>query len=260
MSKRNNDDAIPNPKPKIGRKDREYKFSKKFEKQYGKKRRERQEEIKQKERLTPSKKFQEAAELGLIGSAVKSVQQYVPIIDKVAILANQYGIDGAADILNIDAEYLQGVIERGGDLDRRSQAILERGYADAVINYDDIDFNLLDEYATRLKWTLDFIGTEYIGNEYQDNFRLAVAETRVDADTAFSPTNQFAGYTLFAQGLDAGHRAKINDFIAEGNDLSEMFEAYQTEMENNGMIFFPVGDERYDASLWWAWFRETFYP
>lgn len=272
--------GVDNPKPRIGRKDKTYEFSKEFQKRYGDKVRRKTDKRKDRQSLKKTQPPQEEAKpkfkerkvwtieevlaSGIMGKNVPKQRVFTSALDKVAILANQYGVDGAGEILSLEPEFIQAAIDRGSALQgTREEAILERGYADAKIDYDDIDFDEIERYAENLQQATQFIGSwSWVGTSWQDGFRAAVADGQVDIDTYFNddPRARLEGYSLFAQGLDSGHRAKIHDYIAKGGDTSEMFDAYLEDIATYGSIFFPTGDERYDQSYFWAWFRETFYP
>lgn len=222
--------------------------------------------------------IQKSFDLGLVGSNLRKSVDDVSLRERLAILCNVLDIENTADILGIDNESLEAVLQNV-ILTPRQQRLLNQAYYNIWddednFNYEStyidevtgeevtesqvIAFSDVEELAVSLSQALDWINeVQQVGTVYQDNFIQAVAENRISLDNLDSTED--AGYLLFGEGLDSGHRSKINEFIASGNDTNEMFEAYRLDKENYGTIWFPRGDDNFDASEWWKWFRETFY-
>ena len=258
-----------NPRPRIGRKDKELKFSKAFQKKNSKRKKKKDEIIKEEPRKgfpsdypfsLPEGYIEGLIASGTLGSKFKGRKpELTDVIDRATILANEYGIDGAAELLQVDIDFLDYAL-RGNRLTSKQDALLEKGYVNLRLERDDIDLDELEAYARNLKQAIIWVNEEqYVGNEFKNTFRYGVANDQIPLKE-LSGEEKIEGYTLFAQGLDGNHRSKINDFIAGGGDTREMFEAYRKDIEEKGTIFFAFGDEEFNESYFWEWFRETFYP
>jgi hypothetical protein len=180
------------------------------------------------------------------------------LINRIAILANQYSVEGLAEMLGLDTDFVNYVLE-GYGLTRQQGARLQRAYSTLETEADDglqdIDFDEVNMYASNLENALYFVNEgDLVGDEFQNVFRQVVADGRIDIEKDLA----FDTYGMFAN-LGFNHKYKVFNWLAEGNDPAEMFEAYLTDMREKGTIWFEKGNPLFDESYWWAWFRETFY-
>lgn len=258
-SDKNNE--VENPKPIIGRGEYErgervFRPSKKLQRKYKKVRETYQRHKREQAERPPPKplSIEDAFRLGIVGSKVKKREVFTSIVDKLAILSNEYGIPEAAEMLGISTDDLEHALQ-GNKLNQRQTAILEHAYSGLKITHEnEIDFNALERYAQTLQEAIIFINEErYHGDELKDNYRYAVATGRVNVD------EDLPKYLLFGD-LTASHKKRITEWLldenenGEPNEASEFFEAYSADMDSGGGIWENVTD-----SIFWAWFRETFY-
>lgn len=281
--KRRFDDEIENPRPRIGRKDKIFIPSKRLQKKYKKVRDtyKRQQEIQQHREEQRQRHYEdtyyepqplsieEAFERGIVGSKVRQEPIYTSIIDKAAIIANVYGIDGAANVLNVNEDLLNYALE-GNRLDRRDTAIIQRGYDDAIINDADIDFDKVEHYAERLKTAIEAVNEErYEGDRLKNQFRYIVAEGKFDIEKGLTIAGDaFAWEALMDTGRsltgdERGMTPRVKHMLLEwmsqddttAEQINNMLDIWRLDLEFN-----PEIDEGINQSLWWAWFREIFYP
>lgn len=294
--KRRDDNEVENPKPRIGRRipKTERQFSKRFQKKQAKVRK-RREGLSERERAkekayrqslgTPLSEsaieeakrrtgqdiytIEEAIESGYAGSDVYKEPNLTTIIDKAAIIANVYGIDGAADLLGVDEDLLDYGL-RGNRLDRRQIALIQRGYDDAIINELDIDFDKVEAFAEKLKSAIEAVNEErYEGDRLKNLFRYVVAEGKFDIEKGFESINN---HPVWESLMDTGKSHKgggggttpaVKRMLLEwmvDEDTSK--EAVDTMLEwwRLDLEYLPSADEEnIEDSLFWAWFRELFY-
>jgi len=164
-------------------------------------------------------------------------------LQKLAVLINDLGgYDVASDALGIDENILHYAVE-GNALDRIQDAQLTSAYANLELDNEiqneyGIDFDNIDTVADDLQ-TLEFFTGDI---ERANDIRELVADGKIDLDDVQS------NYGLFAD-LNERHQDKLIEFIKDGGDAREFFEAY----ENDGDIW-DIED-----SDFWEWYRDTFY-
>jgi hypothetical protein len=269
MARKKRGDEVENPKPRIGRGEyargeRIFKPSKKLQRKYKTVRETykthekgelTKQEQKRKEKQQPKPlSIEDAFRLGIVGSKVKRQPVFTSIVDKIAILSNEYTIPETAEMLGVDNDFLEFALQ-GNLLNTKQTAILEHAYSGLKISHDDeIDFAELERLAEILQQAIIFVNEErYHGNELKDNFRYAVATGRVNVDEDLDK------YLLFGV-LAPAHKAKIMEWLVQDDEDGEphtadkFFDAYSEDLEDAGGIWESVSE-----SLFWAWFRETFY-
>lgn len=269
---------IENPKPRIGRGlytrgEKVFKPSKRLQKQYRKvkeKYKRATEEYDKRERRKHGTPFpqdtidrlrdeygddtpltiEEAFERGIVGSKVKKRPVLTSIVDKATILSSQYGIDGAAELLGVDEDFLDHAL-RGNRLDRRDTAILQRGYDNLIIDNQDIDFDSVEKFAEKLQQSIIFVNEErYHGDDLKNTFRYEVAEQKVDITELENIDSLF-----LSNRMSPAVKAKVIEWLSEEDHTADVFiEAWKLDLENSDGFVDDI-----QASYWWAWFRETFY-
>lgn len=237
-----------NPKPRIGRKDKQLEFSKKLKKQYPKTR-EKETESQKPKPLPPTwVHFQEDTYL----------------INKLAIIANEYGIDGAANILNIDENLLDYAL-RGNILTRQQQGRLEVAYGSVMAEDEpEIDIEKVEDLGKSLQQAVKWVNEErFHGDELKDSFRYLVSRGQVSEEDLIDRGNKtavgnLASYAIFAEGITPKIKNMIINYFVDNPDetMDEFFEAYISDKQHALGIWH---DPDLTNSDFWKWFRETFY-
>lgn len=178
------------------------------------------------------------------------------LYDEIAVLANiAGGIDEAADILDVDVEWLVNLF-LGGNLNRMQERELEGQYRDFARDVNahelfDIDIDYVEQEAAIVKETRRLIDDVESG----DILRQAIAESNLTLEKLNK------GFTLF-DNLTRSQTGKILDAWVEQQglyydfgieptfSLDDMFDVYGDDNNN----FWDM-----EESEFWAWFRELFY-
>lgn len=242
-----------NPSPHIGRKGKERKFSKSFEKKF-----QRRKPKETPRELTDAEQIQESFAEGRVGINVKIPRHFTDPADRVAILANEYGIENTAEMLGLDTDFVDNILQ-GFIPTIKQSAQLEHAYTGLQLENDEINFAEVEHYANNLEQAMIFANeVDFVGTKFKDTLRYSVANQQIDIKKHLENTGAAPSYFLFADGLTPAHKEKIFAFLLEGNDADEMFEAYNEDRDTFGTIWFD-NEQGMQESHFWKWFRDTFY-
>lgn len=170
--------------------------------------------------------------------------------NKLAILTNQLGgYDEVERVIGVDQELVQRAVE-GQQLTSIQQAEIETGfnqlYLDKELALDNgIDINAIESLSKDLSDTVNF----FYDQDAENRFRQGVADGVVDANDLAD------GGTLFAN-LTSSQIDKVLSLLETdeaSDEISNLFSFYLQDYYSE-VDFWDVQD-----SLFWEWFRETFY-